>query len=153
MSFNLIICGIPPITSKYFNDHFDILDVYSSADTDKHVLVCGDLNARVGNLDQLNGYNYNMNPDTEINQHGKALLDVCESNLISPINMLNTDNNSFEGGFTFNRGNQRSQNDWILSSKNCIEYVVDFRIVDELSGISDHTPVSVKLEFPSEQNT
>ena len=153
MSFNLIICGmyIPPITSKYFNDHFDILDIYSSADTDKHVLVCGDLNARVGNLDKLNGLSYNMNPDTEINQHGKALLDVCKSNLMTPINMLEYDKKSFEGGFTFNRGNQRSQNDWILSSQNCIQHVIDFRIIDELSGISDHKPISVKLEFPSEQ--
>ena len=149
MAFNLIICGmyIPPTTSKYFDDHFDILDVYSS--TDSNVIICGDLNARVGNLKLLNGLTYKDNPDPETNQHGKALLDLCKSNDIAPLNMLTNNGASFEGGFTFQRHNQKSQNDWILSSRNCLKHVVNFQIIDDLSGISDHTPLSATLEFSS----
>ena len=149
MNFNIIICGIyiPPVTSKYFEDHFDILDIYSS--TEKHVLICGDLNARVGNLKQLNGFEYKNNPDNEINQHGKALVDMCESNDMIPLNMLTNRSVSFEGGFTFRRGNQKSQNDWIISSRSCLKFVTDFQIVSNLSGISDHTPIVATLNIPS----
>ena len=149
MSFNLIICGmyIPPISSKYFGDHFDILDVYSSAK--KQVVLCGDFNARVGNLEELNGLTYSNNPDTEINEHGKSLVDLCKSNNMIPLNMLKVGNKAFVGGYTFSRGNHKSQLDWIITSKNCLENVVNFEIVQYLSGISDHAPVCTKLVFTS----
>ena len=126
MSFNLIICGmyVPPVNSKYFGDHFDILDVYSSAK--KHVILCGDLNSRVGHLGELNGLTYSDNPDTEVNEHGKSLIEVCKSNKMIPLNMLSMDNKTFVGGYTFNRSNHKSQLDWVIASRNCLEHVVDF---------------------------
>ena len=111
MSPNIVICGlyIPPINSKYFGDHFDILELYSvyEANNPKNVIVCGDLNARVGSLNILNGCSYKENPDTEINQHGRTLIEVCTSNYLVPLNMVTYGLTKFSGGgggFTFTKG-------------------------------------------------
>ena len=73
LSANIIICGfyIPPDNSKYFENQMDILETMTVYDKEnpRKVIVCGDLNARTGMLSKLHGYQYQENPDTEINQH------------------------------------------------------------------------------------
>ena len=152
MCHNLVICGfyIPPINSKYFGDQFDIIETYSvcNKENTSNVIVCGDLNSRMGSLNGLNGHLYQENPDSEVNQHGRRLLDICKSNNLLPLNMLIiNDSNKFPGGFTFNRGNLKSQNDWIIISKNFLEHVTDFKLISSLSNISDHIPIQTKVTF------
>ena len=88
---NLIICGIyiPPDNSKYFDDQFDTLDIFTDkAESTKDTIVCGDLNSRTGSIVKLNGYCYDENVDVNINQNGRRLLELCKSNEMVPLNML-----------------------------------------------------------------
>ena len=71
----------------------------------KKIIVCDDLNSRIGIVTQLNGYPYQENSDINVNQHGRRLLEICESNQLIPLNNLMKDSIEFPGGFTFQRGN------------------------------------------------
>ena len=44
MCYHIIVCGfyIPPVNSKYFDQHFNIMETYTVSN--KNVIVCGDLN-------------------------------------------------------------------------------------------------------------
>ena len=151
MSQNLIVCGmyIPPDNSKYFDNQFDTLDIFTDQnESNKNTIVCGDLNSRTGSIVSLNGFNYDENVDVTINQNGRRLLGICQSNNVVPLNMLKYDKNkSFPGGFTFHKGDRKSQNDWILTSKSLIENVNEFSLVHSLSDISDHTPVQAEIKL------
>lgn len=39
----------------------------------------------MGSLAKLNGFCYQTNPDTEINQHGRKLLNICKLNNFIPL--------------------------------------------------------------------
>ena len=149
MSGNIIICGfyIPPRDSKYYDDNFDTLETLSVYDREnpRNIIICGDLNSRMGTLGKLNSQVYQDNTDTEVNQHGRRLLQICKSNKLIPLNMLEKDERNFRGGFTFCRGNLKSQNDWMIVSKDFVQHVTNFNFIDSLSNVSDHLPI--KGEF------
>ena len=149
---NTVICGfyIPPDTSKYFDTQMDLLEtlsVYDKTDPRK-ILICGDLNSRIGVVNSLNGEVYQPNPDATLNQHGRRLLTICESNNLVPLNMLIKNQTRFRSGFTFHRGNLKSQNDWIICSKNLVDCVSEFDFIDDMFNLSDHIPIfsTVKLK-------
>ena len=73
-------------------------------ESENGLLLCGDLNSRIGNLINLNGHSYSKNPDTFVNQHGKQLLEIIDSHNLLPLNRLENNGNQFEGGITFERG-------------------------------------------------
>ncbi len=153
---NTVICGfyIPPDTSKYFDCQMELLEtlsVYDKTDPRK-ILICGDLNSRIGVVDSLNGEVYQPNPDVAMNQHGRRLLNICESNNLVPLNMLIKNQKKFRGGFTFHRGNLKSQNDWIICSKNIINCASEFDFIDNMFDLSDHIPIfaTMKLEVDTE---
>ena len=149
LSSNIVICGfyVPPDNSKYFENQMDILETMSAYDAEnpRKVIVCGDLNARTGTLTNLHGYRYQENPDTETNQHGRTLTEICRSNNLVPLNMLKRDGIDFRAGFTYYKGNCRSQNDWIIVSKNVVNQVREFDFLDNLHGISDHIPLVASI--------
>ena len=153
MSSNIAVYGtyIAPRNSTYFDDQFDILDTHTvnSKEDGRKWIICGDLNSRMGCLKELNGFAYTDNIDTEINQHGRQLLNICRENRLVPLNMLKHGRTQFPSDFTFKKGNVKSQNDWILVSKNTIKNVSNFCLVGELADISDHTPVAAELSFDS----
>ena len=82
MSSNIAVYGsyIAPRNSKYFDDQFDILDTHTvnSKEDGRKWIICGDLNSRMGCLTELNGFTYTDNIDTEINQHGRQLLNIMQ---------------------------------------------------------------------------
>ena len=149
MSANIVICGfyVPPDNSKYFEDQMDILETISVYENKnpRQVIICGDLNARMGVFKNLNGYTYQTNPDKETNQHGRKLLEICRSNKLVPLNMLIKNKTKFRTGFTFNKGTCKSQNDWIIVSKNFVQQIEEFDFLDQLHKISDHIPIIAKL--------
>ena len=149
LSQNTVICGfyVPPDNSKYFDNQMDILETMSVYDTEnpRKVVICGDLNARTGTLSHLHGYQYQENPDTETNQHGRTLIDICQSNQLVPLNMLIHGENNFRTGFTYHKANCRSQNDWIIVSKNVVQQVKEFDFLDTLDSISDHIPITARI--------
>ena len=59
--------------------------------------------------------------------------------------MLKCEETNFRTGFTYHKGNCKSQNDWIIVSKNAVELVKEFDFLDSLYGISDHIPLTVKI--------
>ena len=149
MEHNLVICGfyIPPTNSKYYDDQLDIFETLTTHDRNRNVIVCGDLNSRLGNIDGLNGLSYTSNPDTEVNQHGRKMLDICKCNKLVPLNMLIKDTVNFDGDFTFTRSNLKSQNDWIMVSKDMTQSIETFNLLNDLSGISDHIPIAAKVNL------
>ena len=59
----------------------DMLETLSIYDKETpNTIVCGDLNSRIGSFNQLNDYSYQRNPDVDVNQHGRRLLDICKCN-------------------------------------------------------------------------
>ena len=149
LSTNIVICGVyvPPDNSKYFENQMDILETLSvyDAENTRKVIICGDLNARTGTLSNLHGYQYQTNPDTISNQHGRTLIDICQSNQLVPLNMLIHGETHFRTGFTYHKGNSKSQNDWIIVSKNVVQHVKEFDFLDLLDSISDHVPITVRI--------
>ena len=53
----------------------------------------------------------------------------------------------FPNSFTFKRVNLKSQNDWIIVSKNLLQNTTDFNLVSDLSDISDHLPLQSKFKL------
>ena len=105
---------IPPYTSEYFYDHIDFLETVANCanEADIPLIVCGDLNSRLGNLNTLNKLTYNQNADTIINSHGRQMQNIVKAGGVIPHNGI-----QFKGGFTFRRGELKSQNDWILCNE------------------------------------
>lgn len=154
MCQDVVVCGIyiPPDNSKYFDNQFDTLDVFTDQEGPaRSTIVCGDLNSRTGSIGHLNGYDYEENVDAGENQNGRKLLELCRFNNIIPLNMLKYEKDkTFFGGFTYKKGDRKSQNDWILVSKCVVENVKEFSLVETLSNISDHTPVQTIIKLNTE---
>ena len=52
----------------------------------------------------------------------------------------------FRTGFTYHKGNSKSQNDWIIVSENVLQHVKEFDFLDVLDSISDHVPLAVRIQ-------
>ena len=61
--------------------------------------------------------------------------------------MLINGTTKFHDSFTFKRGNLKSQNDWIIVSKNVLQNTTDFNLVSDLSDISDQLPLQSKFKL------
>ena len=146
---NVVFCGcyIPPDDSKYYNDHFVNLEIIAINTIEKegNLIICGDLNSRIGSISQLNGLRYKSNPDKVINKHGQRLLEICKDHNLLLLNHLQTKSNSFPGDFTFHRNNLKSQNDWFIVSKNFLDNVISFSLKREYNTISDHIPIAAEF--------
>ena len=148
---NNIICGIyiPPSDSNYFSDHFQYLEslIQSSQISDKNLLIIGDLNCRLGALGTLNKYEYTWNPDTTINSHGHKMNEICKEHNLQPINHLITCNKVFDGGFTFYRGEQKTQIDWGIANATSLQNVLNLEIDTKCPNISDHKSMILEYSF------
>ena len=109
----------------------------------------GDLNARVGNISQKLPANcsYRKNIDNVINDHGKILRDICSSFNCYVLNNMNIGDLILDGHFTFQKGDRKSQNDLVLINKTGLSAVKNVQIHRIGWNPSDHTPVSVDVEF------
>jgi exonuclease III len=167
-----IICGalyIEPESSKYArNDVFDNLEDDICNYMDKNVMLIGDFNARVGNVNDLHvGNSFNVNDicyeppcdskdillecgakvkrtakDIKVNSHGRKLVDICKQ---SDIVILNgrVGSDAYIGELTCK---SKSTVDYCISSPRLIQYVQDFKVLDFNECLSDvHCPIVVKL--------
>ena len=139
---------IPPSTSKYYGDHIDFLEsvVDCANEANLNVIVCGDLNSRIGDMDTINEYSYSKNPDAFVNQHGRQLIKIFNLGTLVPLNHLKHNGMQFGGGFTFKRGEAQSQNDWMLCNKKCLPSIRMLSLHRDYDNISDHIPVSIQFE-------
>ena len=112
---DLVIAGmyIPPNNSVYYKDiYFDNLRLIKEYFKDQHLIVIGDLNSRIGNIEGKLGYGYNYvpNPDITINDNGKNLKDICSTGLdFTILNGLSDGIKTFDSKYTFYKGKARSQ--------------------------------------------
>ena len=126
------------------------------------VLICGDLNARVGNgsrhdfiinvrnINQIDEEAYipdlplrHVFKDTVTNTHGVKLLDMCKACSLRIANgRLHNDKNV--GEFTFHNKNGSSVIDYLLLKENDFTCINDFK-VELLYEWSDHVPISFEI--------
>ena len=149
LSNGYIISGIyiPPYSSPYFKDHIEYLEttLLCAEENENGLIICGDLNSRLGNINNLNDYSYRENPDTTVNQHGNEILRLVRSGCI-PLNLLKFNGTNFDGGLTFRRGDAASQNDWFI----CNELFLPLTRMVHLhrdTNMSDHIPISAEFEL------
>ena len=138
----IIALYIPPYNSTYFNDtYFNNLLLFMNHFKDRHVYVMGDLNSRTGTPNgQLE---YNENPDTIINTHGRTLMKILEDNQgWNIVNGAKYNYRTYDSNFTFYRGDVQSQNDLCIT--NSIADMKEFHIWPKLVE-SDHCPCNMVI--------
>lgn len=150
LSNGYIISGIyiPPYSSPYFKDHIDYLEttLLCAEENENGLIICGDLNSRIGNMNNLNDYNYQENPDAVINQHGNEMLRIVKSGCVIPLNLLNVNGTNYDGGLTFRRGDKASQNDWFMCNELFLPLTRMVHLHRDIE-MSDHIPISAEFEL------
>ena len=142
---------IPPHDSPYFNNRsFAYVQEQGMEDPNCNMLILGDLNARIGDLENFNNQGnevtYTLNPDSVINNHGRVLRELCSNLDLVPVNNLKKGSLTFTGGLTYRQGQVwKSQIDWAICSLGCLECVEDFQVVYESSLPSNHAPIYVTV--------
>ena len=116
---------VAPRDSLYYWEYSfaSILDQCIS--TDESVVILGDINACVPQLevfvDQNLSMHYTQNPEKHQNANGKEMVAVCSECNLVPVNHLIYNNVHCDGSFTYNQGNRwTSQLDWVLCSKKAL---------------------------------
>ena len=150
---NIVFCSyIAPVDSPYCDpvDFCNVANAFVPTNSKCTIFGGGDLNGRVGDVPQTapppNGM-YRSNCDTVVNEHGKEIMNICESFSCYVINNLNIRRKHFDGEFTFRKGNRKSQNDIILANRAAISTINEFTIHKEGWNPSDHAPVSVQCRM------
>ena len=142
-----VICGtyIPPTDSAYFSEQFEYLEalINQAAMNHEKILIVGDENCRLGDIRNINQYSYTKNPDATVNAHGQKMLNMIQKHHLVPINHLITKEKTLDGGFTFKRGDHRSQIDWAIVNSLALDCIKNFTILSDFPDISDHTPVAI----------
>ena len=143
---------IPPIDSLYYSDeYYNAVPCFLSPTHNDCVFIGGgDMNSRVGKmLASVDiGASYRDNIDTVVNENGKILKRICKNTSSMVLNNLNFNSKIFDGDFTFEKGDKRSQNDFCLTNISGLQKVEAFDIHNVSFNFSDHKPISVSVEIP-----
>ena len=152
---DLIVCNIrgsdviiaavylPPVESTYYSyDYFDALDSMCHAFSNKELYLLGDFNSRIGTpVSQLQ---YQPNPDSETNSHGKSLLSIINKYHLTVVNGCINNQITCDTKFTYYKENKRSQIDLVLCTD--INHVNSFK-VEPICSVSDHCPVTLAIDI------
>lgn len=139
---------IPPSDSIYYSEEYfyNFSHFMSPVDSDCTFIGGGDLNCRVNNNTKApTSMSYRKNPDNGINSNGRLLLKLCNSFNFFIINNLNYKNKIFDGKFTFNKADRKSQNDLCISNLAGLESIQSFDIHEVPFNFSDHLPLSLSI--------
>ena len=111
-------------------------------------MIMGDVNCRLGDLNEnFNHHSFTSNPDVVVNSNGKRFIDVCKTHNLHPINHIATREKVFNGNFTFNRNNEKSQVDWVVVNSNCLPCIQHFSVELDCPQISDHKLLSLDYKL------
>ena len=142
---------IVPVDSPYFEDvaFANVANRFSPKDSTRVIWGGGDLNARVGDIKQKlpTQCSYRKNADEYVNDSGRTLISICSSFKCFVINNMNIGSTVCDGGFTFQKGGRKSQNDIILTNKSGLLSIQKFEIHQIGWNPSDHTPISTCVEL------
>ena len=136
---------LPPIESKFYsNDYFDTLDLICETFAHKkQFYLVGDFNSRIG-TPMSSSMQYQPNPDTGTNNHGKHLLDIIQKHNLHVINGSTCDHLTCDSAFTYFKANKKSQIDLALC--NTVGNIQSFTITEK-NPSSDHCPVALSIEI------
>ena len=128
------------------------------------VIVCGDMNARCGNLLGYTEYDFNdigivedvcipvehnvkqrISEDTKINHYGRRLIDLCIANDLLIVNGRSVSDPA--GSCTCYTYNGSSVVDYVLCSKELID-CIDLK-VDDINSLSDYCILRTLLSVPT----
>ena len=147
---------IKPETSTYFEPSmFAELCAYviECHERNKTVFIGGDCNSRPGDLNGIlpgSTWKYDKNVDKNLNSHGKFYFqDLCTTANVMPLNHLRYKKLKFDGDFTYQKANKKSQIDYVLTDSEGRKLVSKFSIIQNDWFISDHKPVTVVLSLDS----
>ena len=87
-----------------------------------------------------------------MNAHGKELRKICRSFKCYVVNNLNFKKHIFDGGFTFHKNGNKSQNDLLLGNIGGLNAIKDFDICGIGWNPSDHLPILAKMEICIKQD-
>ena len=149
---------VAPVDSPYF-DPMDFSYIANAfvPQIDAITFGGGDMNGRVGDLPQSrpppNG-TYRSNCDNQVNEHGKEIMNICNSFGCHVLNNLSIGGKVFDGNFTFQKGTRTAQNDLLLANRAALSAIKTFTIHREGWNPSDHYPVSAEcsLTFTKESS-
>ena len=168
LNSDIFICSanVPPQNSsteiRIDIDHYDHLqnDIYKFLNQGK-VLLCGDFNARTGNLDDLifddrftNIENFTpinvpkrTSRDTQVNAYGKSLNELCIGNNLISLN--GRTKGDLIGLFTCNTYNGASVVDYVIVSQDLFPFVQSFWVHNP-TELTHHSCLSVvmRIETP-----
>ncbi|CAC5374406.1 unnamed protein product [Mytilus coruscus] len=157
---------IPHEKSNFYNkcdvDFYDIIESVCLEFKEKgSFLVCGDLNSRIGEIDDvlsndnldlyLDSVDHVETPivpkrhsvDKTVNVFGRKLLQLCYN---TELTIANGRLGNRVGRFTFCTMNGRSVNDYLLNSPSDYKLIKNFDVLN-FNEFSDHTPLLFELEF------
>ena len=148
---------IPPIDSTYYNEQYIELLCTMFIESDENnssLIAMGDLNARLGDLNSINKlYSYQDNVDKTTNENGRHIKEMLfTSSSAIPLNHMETAGKTFDGGYTFERNEKKSQIDWCLVNKELLTEIEQFTIERNAPDISDHKPITVGVIIDSEKS-
>ena len=138
---------VAPADSPYCDplDFSNVANAFVPASNEIIIFGGGDLNRRVGDTPQLraptNGI-YRTNCDDQVNEHGREIMNICNSFGCYVVNNLNIGGKIFDGNFTFQKGTRRAQNDVLLANQAALSAIKHFTIHREGWNPSDHYPIS-----------
>jgi len=158
---------IPPYQSPYYRDKETdcgiklledfLLDTYQKGE-DGHLIICGDLNARIGvwdaqvdpdadDDDNFCTYPIRQSEDKTINQFGKVLMDFCTTFQCIPLN--GNHSNDKTGNFTFVADQGNSVIDYFLLSP---ELFYSANMFFEVGSRVESKHMPIHLSFTSTEN-
>ena len=146
---------IPPHDSPYFsNQCFASFQEQGISRLNSKLLILGDLNARIGQLEHFDNPEYRCtytnNPDSVINSHGRVIVNMAKNLHLVPINHLQRGSLKADGGLTYRQGSLwKSQIDWALCSLEALDNVKSFQIDCNFNMLSNHAPLVIEIEISS----
>ena len=142
---------IVPSSSPYFDDgaFSNVANRFLPKDSNSVVIGGGDVNARIGDIQQKLPANcsYKKNEDEFVSESGRTIRSICTSYNCYVINNMNIGPVSCDGGFTFEKGGRKSQNDLVFTNKHGLTHIRKFMIHEIGWNPSDHCPVSVEVDL------
>ena len=142
---------IPPVDSPYFQPScFGNLGAVMNEKS--KIVVLGDFNSRVGRPvlhdENFRPFTYDNILDTNRNENGRQLLNLCRSSSMVIGNHLVYNGREFGGGLTFRRGpTWISEIDMCILKENILGLLKSVEINQNIYG-SDHAPLMIQLSFP-----
>lgn len=144
--------------STWDHDFRKLSQIFQTADISNQIVI-GDLNARIGEVNQsigdiyrkkfYSGYDLRKSKDKIVNQKGSKFIQLCDDYNMLILNGITKGDK--EGDLTYISTLGDSVNDLCAVSKEVLERIVEFRVEDKVW--SDHFPILVRINIGSYSQT